>query len=111
MELLDKKVQFTPQEIADLEKQYGELTMIELTKQNTDEKMLFCFKEISRQIIKAANAKVAQTKNGSDFIDVILESTLINGKDYLNNGKVYVALQSKIEAVVSGYDAEVVKKN
>jgi hypothetical protein len=111
MENLDKKVSFSEQEIAELENNYGTLTIVELTKQSNGEKMLFCFKDISRQIIKAANAKVSQTKNGSDFIDVILDSTLVNGKEFLSNGKVYLALQSKIEAVVNGYDAEVVKKN
>lgn len=111
MENLDKKVNFTEQEVLELEKLHGDLTIVELTKQSSGEKMMFCFKEISRPIIKAANAKVAQTKNGSDFIDVVLENTLINGKEYLNSGKVYVALQSKIEEVVSGYVAEVVKKS
>ncbi|KOY85089.1 hypothetical protein AD998_02015 [bacterium 336/3] len=107
---LKNQTAFTKEELECLEKEYGTLTILELTKKNSEEKHVFCFKEINKKILKSANAKMSQSKIASDFIDVVLESTIINGKELLDDAKIYWALQGKMDEFLNDYSVEVVKK-
>lgn len=106
---LKTKTNFTKEELESLEKEYGPLTILELTKKNSEEKHVFCFKEINKKILKSANAKISQTKNFADFVDVVLESIIINGRQFLDDAKIYWALQGKIDEFLNDYSVEVKK--
>ncbi len=121
----DDKTSFTQEEIAQLKTQYGQLTIITLTKKRTEtenekekekeketpaEQHTFLFREPTRQMMSLATSRVSKTKNAGDYMEVIIDNTSLNGKNLLQRGTIYAAVQSKLDDLLTDFDAEV-KKN
>lgn len=114
----DDKTSFTEEEIAQVKSQYGSIAILTLTKKRAEsddsetpaEKLTFLFKEPTRQILSLATSRVSKTKNAGDYMDVIIDNTCLNGKNLLQKGSIYAAVQSKLDDLLTDYDVEV-KKN
>lgn len=111
-ENISNKVVFTKEEIAELEKEHGELLQLDLVDEETGNTLTFLFvKKVKKSVIKFANAKVSETKNAGDYIDTILNNVLVNGQSYLEDGSIYLAIQSKMDSYLNRYKGDFVKKN
>lgn len=94
----------TDEEIEAWKKQYGQITEIAV------EERKYHFKNPSRAVVKLANARLAATKSVEDYVDVLINNCILNGKEHLESSdEDYFSILPLVQELIPSKEA-VLKK-